>query len=115
MNNIIENTHIYSFYRFRSILSVPWGKLIHKDIISDRCFNTGINNGEDALFITSLTNKVSYLTISPNASIYWVRIRKGSASRKRYLYWSFVKIHFIYGVCILRCIFQIVKDIIYCL
>ncbi|MBC5613371.1 glycosyltransferase family A protein [Bacteroides hominis] len=105
LNNIIENTHIYSFYRFRSILSVPWGKLIHKDIISDRCFNTGINNGEDALFITSLTNKVSYLTISPNASIYWVRIRKGSASRKKisilelcentfYLWGMYIKMYF---------------------
>lgn len=38
------------------LLSVPWAKMIHREIISNHRFDCRFKNGEDALFITSITD-----------------------------------------------------------
>lgn len=69
-------------YRLRSILSVPFGKLIPVDMIGRRRFDTRFANGEDALFITQLTDRLKSVACAPQTR-YNVRIRPGSASRRR--------------------------------
>lgn len=77
-----SSQYIDNLFRFRSILSVPWGKLIPKRLIGNKRFEVGITNGEDALFITSCTAGVYRLACAKNA-VYFVRMRSGSASRKK--------------------------------
>ncbi len=72
-----------SFFRLRSFFSVPWGKLIHKETIAGRKFDTRFNNGEDSLFITSLTSDIKIVSKAEAECVYYVRLRNGSASRKK--------------------------------
>jgi len=69
------------FCRYRSILSVPWAKLIPRTAIGNHSFDMRFTNGEDALFITSITNSIKKLRFTN--TYYYVRIRHGSASRKK--------------------------------
>lgn len=73
-----------SFYHCRSFLSFPVAKMIHRNIISDHRFDTRFKNGEDALFITSLTDNFSKIDFTSDDAIYYVRLRKGSASRRSF-------------------------------
>lgn len=80
LNNYKNNT---SLFRNRSFLAFPVAKIIHRNIIGNRRFNPKFKNGEDALFITSISDKIERIEFtSPNA-IYYVRERIGSASRKK--------------------------------
>lgn len=69
-------------YKFRSILSVPWAKLIPRKLIGCHRFKVGITNGEDALFVTSCTAGMHRLYCT-KATTYFVRMRNGSASRRK--------------------------------
>ncbi|MDE7460066.1 MAG: glycosyltransferase family 2 protein, partial [Paramuribaculum sp.] len=70
-----------SFARQRSFISYVAGKMIHKDAIGTHRFNTNFTNGEDSLFMTSITENVRRIRFAP-LGIYFVRERDGSASRK---------------------------------
>lgn len=72
-----------SLFKNRSFLAFPVAKIIHRDIIGDRRFDTRFKNGEDALFITSLTDKIKHIEFTDNDAIYYVRERIGSASRRK--------------------------------
>ena len=65
----------------RSFISYVGGKLIPRSGIGDRRFNTKFRNGEDSLFMTSLTDIVDKVKYA-ESGIYYVRERIGSASRK---------------------------------
>lgn len=85
LDNYLHKHHenvIFELARFRSILSVPWAKLIPRSVIGMTRFKVGITNGEDALFVTSCTAGIKYLCCSKKAS-YYVRMREGSASRRK--------------------------------
>ena len=63
----------------RRFFSGPCFKLIHKDIINHRLFDTRFKNGEDSLFMFLISDRVKYVDFtSPNA-IYYRRYRKNSA------------------------------------
>lgn len=72
-----------SFYACRSFLAFPVAKMIHKQIVGNHRFNPKFRNGEDALFITSLTDNFSHIKFTTDDAVYYVRERIGSASRKR--------------------------------
>ena len=57
--------------------------MIHREIISNHRFDCRFKNGEDALFITSITDNFSSIKFSSDDAIYYVRERVGSASRKK--------------------------------
>ncbi len=78
-NNGIHN----SLYRNRSFLAFPVAKLIHRDIIGNKRFDPRFNNGEDALFITSISNKIKSIEYAGDNAVYYVRERIGSASRNK--------------------------------
>ena len=79
-----ENNGIHiSLYKNRSFLAFPVAKLIHKDIIGNKRFNPSFNNGEDALFITSISNQIKSIEYAGDNVIYYVRERIGSASRNK--------------------------------
>lgn len=72
-----------SFFRCRSFLAFPVAKLIHREIIAKHRFDCRFRNGEDALFITSITDNFAQIRFSSDDAIYYVRERSGSASRKK--------------------------------
>lgn len=71
-----------SLFENRSYLAFPVAKIIHKNIIGKRRFDVRFRNGEDALFITSISDKIKRIVYAGDSSIYYVRERFGSASRK---------------------------------
>lgn len=77
------NNRRLSYYSLRSFLAFPVAKLIHRDIIGNHRFDRRFTNGEDALFITSITDNLSHIQFTSDQAIYYVRERIGSASRKK--------------------------------
>ena len=74
------NAHIYEY---RSFLAFPVAKLIHRDIINNRRYDSRFKNGEDSLFITSISDEIKRIKFTPDNAIYYVRERIGSASRRK--------------------------------
>lgn len=72
-----------SLLRIRRILSSACFKLIPRDIIGNRRFNTRYALGEDALFMASLTDRIHSVRLTPPDVIYYRRARTNSAARKR--------------------------------
>lgn len=94
----------FSFYKFRKFLSPPVLKLIHRNIIGCTRFNTSMKISEDSLFCFKISKNIKTMKCSGNSAIYYIRIRKGSATRKKldmsYIFeltskklWLFTKIY----------------------
>lgn len=81
----------------RSFLSSSCGKLIPRDIINNREFNTNLKNSEDAVFMYKISNRINRIELAKKNTIYYRRIRETSASRskKSFLY----RINNILNVC----------------
>lgn len=58
--------------------SSPVMKMIHKSIIGERRFNLKFRNGEDALFMFSISDRMRYVEFATDDAIYYRRHRKGS-------------------------------------
>lgn len=68
-----------SYKRIRAYFSVPWAKLIHRDIIANRRYNVHFKNGEDCLFMFLLSNRYRYVDFTSNEAMYYHRYRENSA------------------------------------
>jgi glycosyltransferase involved in cell wall biosynthesis len=91
----------------RSFFSTACFKLIPINIIGLRRFNTNFENGEDALFMASISDKIKTIRFANEDVIYYRRIRKNSVSQRKRsflskfknainLFWAFVNIYFSY-------------------
>lgn len=78
---IQQKNHSHSLFKNRAILAFPVAKLIHRDIIGNRRFNLRFKNGEDALFMTEISDKIEDFQFTSQNAVYYVRKRAGSASR----------------------------------
>lgn len=76
-----------SIFNRRKYLSNSCCKLIPRELISSKRFNVKFHNGEDALFMFSISDKIKHIIIEKD-SIYYRRLRPNSASRKKI---SFIK------------------------
>lgn len=72
----------FSFIKFRTYLSSPVFKLIHKNIIGDVRFDTSMKISEDSLFCFKISVNVKEMRCAEESVIYYVREREGSATRK---------------------------------
>lgn len=68
------------FYHPRRFFSGPCMKLLHRDIIGDRRFDTNFHNGEDSLFMFLISDRMRYATFTSANAIYYYRRRLGSAT-----------------------------------
>lgn len=68
-----------SIVQARSHLSVCWGKLIPKELISDTRFNTNFKIAEDCVFMFILSKDIKAMECSDEDAIYYRRIRESSA------------------------------------
>lgn len=70
-----------SFIRARKFFSGPVYKLIHRDIIGSRRFNTKFRNGEDSLFMFYISDRLKYVDFTSKNAVYYRRIRSSSANQ----------------------------------
>ena len=74
------NNHIrHNILQIRSFMSVPCCKLIRKEVIGKRRFNTRFKNGEDSLFMFLISNKMVEFKFTSSNAIYYRRVRENSA------------------------------------
>lgn len=78
-----ESINTYSHYQCRSFLAFPVAKLIHREIIGNHRYDCRFKNGEDSLFMTSISDKITSIKFTSDDAIYYVRERIGSASRQK--------------------------------
>ena len=74
---------IMPYYLARKYFSGPCMKLIHRDIIACRRFDTRFTTGEDALFMFTISNLMQTITFTGTEAVYYRRIREGSASHTK--------------------------------
>lgn len=67
------------FYKPKKFFSGPCMKLIHRDIIGNRRFNTCFKNGEDSLFMFLISDKMKDVNFTSENAIYYRRVRCDSA------------------------------------
>lgn len=67
-------------YKIRRYFGTPCRKLIHKDIINTRRFNTKFKNGEDTLFMLMISDKITFIDFTSPDAIYYRRLRTNSAT-----------------------------------
>lgn len=67
----------------RKFFGGPCMKLIHRSIVGGRRFDPNFKNGEDSLFMFSISDKVKYASFTSENAIYYRRFREGSAVTKK--------------------------------
>lgn len=70
---------IYSYVKAKRYFSGPVYKLIHRDIIGKRRYDTNFKNGEDSLFMFLISDSFKNVRFAGIDSVYYRRIRSGSA------------------------------------
>ncbi len=68
------------FYKAKKYFSGPCMKLIHRNIIGERRFDTRFVLGEDSLFMFAISNRMHYICFTSQNAIYYRRLRTNSAS-----------------------------------
>lgn len=69
------------FYIPKKIFSVPWMKLIHRDIIGNRRFNEVFPSGQDALLMFEISDRMNKVKFTSSDAIYYWRQRSDSLHR----------------------------------
>lgn len=77
--------------RSKKYFSVPWMKLIHRDMIGSRRFDAGLKNCEDSLFMFLISDKFRYVDYTSPKAIYYRRQREGSAVAAEGGKWTIIK------------------------
>lgn len=63
-------------------------KLLHRDIIAGRRFDKRFSNGEDSLFMFSVSDRVRSVEFTSPKAVYYRRIRFGSATTSKRSVWA---------------------------
>lgn len=71
------------YYHARKFFSGPVYKLIHRDIIGNRRFDEKFKNGEDSLFMFSISDRMRFVDFTSKDAIYYRRVRENSAVTTR--------------------------------
>ncbi|MBC8591852.1 glycosyltransferase family 2 protein [Oscillospiraceae bacterium N12] len=78
----------------RRFFSSSCCKLIPRSVIGDSRFNVKFKNGEDALFMFLISDKIEKVIIADEHSIYYRRVRSDSLSRQKRNFKEDIKISF---------------------
>ena len=74
---------LVSFTQARKYFSGPVYKLIHKSILRDIKFDTRLRNGEDTLFMFSISDKLNKVSFTSEKAVYYRRFRENSAYTRK--------------------------------
>ena len=72
-----------TLFESRAFFNGPCMKLLHRDIIGNRRFDTRFANGEDNLMMFLISDRIKKLQYTTDAAIYYRRIRENSATTRR--------------------------------
>jgi glycosyltransferase involved in cell wall biosynthesis len=72
-----------SKFKTRSFFSSATGKMLHRDMISDKKFDLALSKGEDSLFMALISPSIIAVVKTSNSSCYYVRQRTGSVTRRK--------------------------------
>ena len=86
----VRKTNPSNLFLRRSFLSPVAFKLIHKDIIGHRRYDTAFRNGEDSIFMFEISDRIKAINICEDCC-YFVRVRKNSASHTQPLLYKLKK------------------------
>lgn len=78
----LKNSITLSLYQVRRFLNGPVMKIVHKDIIGSRRFDTRFANGEDSLFMALISDRIHSCRFCSDKAIYYRRVRANSATTK---------------------------------
>lgn len=78
---ITQETDIF---KRRAFLSPVAFKLIHRDIIANKRYDTSFRNGQDTIFMFEISDKIKRIKICTKA-YYYIRVRNNSASHTQTL------------------------------
>lgn len=62
----------------------PWMKLLHKDIIGNKTFEPRFKNGEDSLFMFSVSDKINQIKMANSNATYYRRFRRDGACYSKF-------------------------------
>lgn len=93
-----------SLYAVRRYLNGPCMKMLHKDVVAGRRFNTTLANGEDSVFMFSVSDRIATMRFTSPSAMYYRRVRTKSATsncdNRSYrwrngvrLMWNFFKVY----------------------
>lgn len=91
------------FIRPKKIFSVPWMKMIHRDVIGGRRFNESFPSGQDALLMFEISDRMDKVCFTSDKAIYYWRQREKSLHRLNFtkhctkyvrLAWAYTKLYF---------------------
>lgn len=71
---------ILPFYKAKRFLGAPYMQLIHRDIIGSYRYDTRFKNGEDSLFLFTISCNMKNVCFTHEDAIYFRRIRPNSAT-----------------------------------
>lgn len=71
------------FIYTRKFFGGPVYKLIHKDIIQGRHYDTSLTNGEDSVFMFLISDNFKYVNFTSPDAIYYRRFRVGQATSNK--------------------------------
>lgn len=83
----------FSYYDYRQFLSPPVAKMIHKSIIGNTRFPVDMKKSEDSVFCLQISPRIKDMKLASPATVYYQRLREGSAMRKKESYGSIIKEH----------------------
>ncbi|MBQ7683716.1 MAG: glycosyltransferase family 2 protein [Bacteroidaceae bacterium] len=72
------------FCKPKKIFSVPWMKLIHRDVIGNRRFNERFPSGQDALLMFEISDRMDKVRFASSDAVYYWRQRGGSLHKLNY-------------------------------
>ena len=72
-----------AFHHPKKIFSVPWMKLIHRDVIGERRFNESFPSGQDALLMFEISDRMEWVQFTGSEAIYYWRQRGDSLHKLR--------------------------------
>ena len=96
----------YTINNARSYFSGPVFKLIHKNIIGGRRYDTRLANGEDTLFMFQISDRIKSIHLTSKEAIYYRRFREGSATEKKRTTFDHIKTNSLQIKEILKCYFR---------
>ncbi len=70
----------------RGFMSVVWGKVIPRAVVGDVRYRADLPNGQDAVFVFEISKRIKRLTLCQKDTIYYIRKRSGSLSRKPFTF-----------------------------
>lgn len=79
----IQSREFCSIMDVRSYLSIPVAKLLAAKDIGDRRFDTSFRNGEDSLFMLSISDRIKRVRPTSDKAVYYRRYRDNSAVTRK--------------------------------